>query len=114
MSMSGKGEPYDNAVMESFLSTLKAECVERHDFQTPDHARPRPTTPEHASSSTWRSSTTGNACTRRWAIAHRWPSSKCRSLPDSFPTPRNRGNHKYHGNSQPSRCGWHWLLFGRW
>jgi len=39
MSMSGKGEPYDNALMESFFSTLKAECVERHDFQTPDQAR---------------------------------------------------------------------------
>jgi transposase InsO family protein len=39
MSMSGKGEPYDNAVMESFFSTLKAECVERHDFQAPDEAR---------------------------------------------------------------------------
>jgi len=39
VSMSGKGEPYDNALMESFFSTLKAECVERHDFQTPDEAR---------------------------------------------------------------------------
>jgi len=39
MSMSGKGEPYDNALMESFFSTLKAECVERHDFQTPAEAR---------------------------------------------------------------------------
>jgi transposase InsO family protein len=39
MSMSGKGEPYDNALMESFFSTLKAECVERHDFQTPTEAR---------------------------------------------------------------------------
>jgi putative transposase len=39
ISMSGKGEPYDNALMESFFSTLKAECVERHDFQTPEEAR---------------------------------------------------------------------------
>jgi putative transposase len=39
MSMSGKGEPYDNAVMERFFSTLKGECVEHHDFQTPDQAR---------------------------------------------------------------------------
>jgi putative transposase len=37
--MSGKGEPYDNALMESFFSTLKGECVERSDFQTPDEAR---------------------------------------------------------------------------
>jgi putative transposase len=39
MSMSGKGEPYDNALMESFFSTLKGECVERHDFQTHEQAR---------------------------------------------------------------------------
>jgi putative transposase len=39
VSMSGKGEPYDNALMESFFGTLKAEGVERHDFQTPEQAR---------------------------------------------------------------------------
>ena len=39
VSMSGKGEPYDNALMESFFRTLKAECVERHDFQTSEQAR---------------------------------------------------------------------------
>jgi len=39
MSMSGKGEPYDNALMESFFGTLKVECVQRHDFQTPAQAR---------------------------------------------------------------------------
>jgi putative transposase len=39
MSMSGKGDPYDNALMESFFSTLKAECVDRQDFQTPEEAR---------------------------------------------------------------------------
>ncbi len=39
MSMRGKGEPYDNALMESFFSTLKAECVELHNFQTPQEAR---------------------------------------------------------------------------
>lgn len=39
MSMSRKGEPYDNAVMERFFSTLKGECVDRHDFQTPEEAR---------------------------------------------------------------------------
>jgi transposase InsO family protein len=37
--MSGKGEPYDNALMESFFSTLKGECVERHDVQTIEQAR---------------------------------------------------------------------------
>jgi putative transposase len=39
MRMSGKGEPDDNAWMESFFSTRKAEGVERQDFQTPDEAR---------------------------------------------------------------------------
>jgi len=39
MSMSGKGEPYDNALMASFFGTLKVECVQRHDFQTPAQAR---------------------------------------------------------------------------
>lgn len=37
MSMSGKGEPYDNAMMESFLSTLKSECVKmRQAARLPD------------------------------------------------------------------------------
>ena len=39
LSMSGKGDPYDNALMESFFATLKAECVEHHDFQTIEQAR---------------------------------------------------------------------------
>ena len=39
LSMSGKGDPYDNALMESFFATLKAECVECHDFQSIEQAR---------------------------------------------------------------------------
>ena len=38
-SMSQKGEPSDNAVMESFFATLKAEGVERHIFPTMEQAR---------------------------------------------------------------------------
>jgi putative transposase len=38
-SMSRKGNCYDNAVMESFWSTLKLELVYRRDFQTRAHAR---------------------------------------------------------------------------
>lgn len=34
VSMSRKGDCYDNAVMESFFATLKAECVDPSDFQT--------------------------------------------------------------------------------
>jgi transposase InsO family protein len=29
LSMSGKGDCYDNALMESFFGTLKTECVDR-------------------------------------------------------------------------------------
>ena len=38
ISMSGKGAPYDNALMESFFGTLNAFGFERHDFQTQDQA----------------------------------------------------------------------------
>ena len=37
--MSRKGNCYDNAVMESFFRTLKAECVDLHVFQSRTHAR---------------------------------------------------------------------------
>jgi transposase InsO family protein len=39
VSMSRKGNCYDNAVMESFFRTLKAECVDLHVFQSRSHAR---------------------------------------------------------------------------
>jgi len=39
VSMSGKGEPDDNALMESSSGTLTAECVERQEFRAPDEAR---------------------------------------------------------------------------
>jgi putative transposase len=39
LSMSRKGEPYDNALMESFFGTLKTECVSRQTFQTIEQAR---------------------------------------------------------------------------
>src|SRR2546427_7942336 len=38
-SMSRKANCYDNAVMESFWSTLKLELVYRHCFATPAEAR---------------------------------------------------------------------------
>ncbi len=38
-SMSGKGDCWDNAVAESFFSTLKAELVYRTDFVSRSHAR---------------------------------------------------------------------------
>jgi len=40
VSMSRKGNCYDNAVMESFFRTLKAECVNLHVFQSHSQARP--------------------------------------------------------------------------
>lgn len=39
VSMSRKGNCYDNAVMESFFHTLKAECVDLHLFRSRTHAR---------------------------------------------------------------------------
>jgi putative transposase len=39
VSMSRTSDCYDNAVMESFFSTLKGECVDRHQFQTRQEAR---------------------------------------------------------------------------
>jgi putative transposase len=39
VSMSGKGNCYDNAMMESFLSSLKTECVNRHAYQSRAEAK---------------------------------------------------------------------------
>jgi putative transposase len=39
ISMSGRGDCYDNALMESFFGTFKEECVERQNFQTRAEAR---------------------------------------------------------------------------
>lgn len=39
VSMSRTGSCYDNAVMESFFRTLKAECVDLHVFHSRSHAR---------------------------------------------------------------------------
>lgn len=39
VSMSRTGDCYDNAAMESFFSTLKGECVNRHRFQSRAQAR---------------------------------------------------------------------------
>ena len=39
LSMSGKGNCYDNAVAESFFSSLKNEIVHHRDYHTRDQAR---------------------------------------------------------------------------
>ena len=38
-SNSRKGNPYDNAVMESFYRTLKRELIQNADFETSEQAR---------------------------------------------------------------------------
>lgn len=38
-SMSGKGDPWDNAVMESFFGTLKTELIHHRRYKTRDEAR---------------------------------------------------------------------------
>jgi putative transposase len=39
MSMSGRGNCYDNAIMESFWATLKTELIHQQDYATRDQAR---------------------------------------------------------------------------
>jgi putative transposase len=39
VSMSRKADCYDNALMESFIGTLKTECVDRESYQTREEAR---------------------------------------------------------------------------
>lgn len=39
VSMSRKADCYNNALMESFIGTLKSECVERESYQTREEAR---------------------------------------------------------------------------
>jgi transposase InsO family protein len=39
VSMSGKGDCYDNAMMESFFSSLKTECVQQHSYQSHSEAK---------------------------------------------------------------------------
>jgi putative transposase len=39
VSMSNKADPYDNAMMESFYATLRAELTDLHDFSTRHVAR---------------------------------------------------------------------------
>jgi len=37
--MSRKGNPYDNAVMESFYRTLKRELIKDSNYENPEQAR---------------------------------------------------------------------------
>ena len=39
VSMSGKGDCYDNAMMESFFSSLKTECVQHQTYQSRSEAK---------------------------------------------------------------------------
>jgi putative transposase len=55
-SMSRKGMPYDNAMMESFFASLKQELTQHERFETRDERGAR-------SSATSRCSTTGSECT---------------------------------------------------
>jgi len=61
ISMSRKGNPWDNAACESFMKTLKYEEVLRNEYR--DLAEAFASIP-----SSWKRSTTRNACTRRLAI----------------------------------------------
>ena len=61
-SMSGPGQCWDNAPMESFFASLKKELVHDEDFQTQSEARA-------AFSSTSRRSTTPSGVIRRWVTS---------------------------------------------
>jgi transposase InsO family protein len=65
ISMSRKGNPWDNAACESFIKTLKYEEVYRNEYRDLADARvPR-------FSGSWRKSTTGSGCIRRWVTCRR-------------------------------------------
>jgi len=65
ISMSGKGNPYDNATCESFMKTLKYEEVYRQEYRDLAEARA-------CIERFWSRSTTSSGCTQRWATARRW------------------------------------------
>ena len=78
ISMSRRGNPYDNAKAESFMKTLKYEEVYRTEYRDFADAR-RLHWAVHR-----RQSITRNACTRRWGIASlRLSSSRCFSCRQS-------------------------------
>ncbi len=69
-SMSRTGNPYDNAAMESFFSTLKTACLHRLSSPRPaQKPRPSPSTPSKLS-------TTERASTAHSAISHLWTSRR--------------------------------------
>jgi transposase InsO family protein len=62
-SMSGKGDPWDNAVMESFFGSLKTELVHHWHYRTREEAG-------GISSSISKSSITESDCIRHWITSH--------------------------------------------
>ncbi len=64
ISMSRKGNPYDNAACESFMKTLKYDEVYRNEYRDFEEAR-------RSIASSWMSFITSNGCIRLWAIARR-------------------------------------------
>ena len=83
VSMSRKGDCYDNAMMESFFSTFKAECIEGRIYQSRSQAR-------QAILSIWKRFTIGNDCIPRWSIkVQRSLSNRILELPSSL-GPRKR------------------------
>jgi transposase InsO family protein len=69
VSMSGKGNCYDNSAVESFFKSLKAELVWRRNWQTRREVKA-------PSSNTSTASTTRAANTQPSAGLHPWPSNR--------------------------------------
>ena len=71
-SMGSVGDAYDNAMAESFFSTLEAELLSRRRFASQARGAVR-ATPAWRASATSKVGTIPSASTRAWATARRWP-----------------------------------------
>jgi hypothetical protein len=82
-SMGPVGDAYDNALCESFLSTLERELLARRRFAS--RAETRMAVFSHvASSATWRAGTTQRSFTQRWATVHPWPTRRSSDKPSPW------------------------------
>jgi putative transposase len=83
ISMSRRGNPWDNAICESFMKTLKCEEVYRSEYRNLAEARAR-------IGEFWRRSTTRSGCTRLWAISRLPSSNTCSRRGPGWWWPRHR------------------------
>jgi hypothetical protein len=87
-SMGSIGDCYDNGMMESFWGRMQTELLNRRRWKTRIELA-------NAIFSTWRSFTTGNDATARWACSARL------SMKDFGPSPCPSHETNYGGSTQP-------------